>query len=104
MRESILGVDGVSAMHDLTVPTSRVLHQMEVHLLTVNEGHRIAKAVEHTSRKGVSDIGRVIVRVEPILDEKQNEQRKLLLPAMWRRHSGTVLFPVDKNGHSCRFI
>jgi divalent metal cation (Fe/Co/Zn/Cd) transporter len=65
-------------MHDLRVRTSGGLHQMEVHImvggqLTVNEGHRIAKAVEHTLMKDVADIERVIVHVDPILDEKETE-------------------------------
>lgn len=78
ISEIILGVDRVSAMHDLRVRTSGGLHQMEVHImvdgqLTVNEGHRIAKAVEHTLMKDVADIERVIVHVDPILDEKETE-------------------------------
>jgi cation diffusion facilitator family transporter len=78
IRERTLGVDGVSAMHDLRVRTSGGLHQMEVHIvvdgqLTVNEGHQIAKAVEQTLRKDVADIDRVIVHVDPIIDEKENE-------------------------------
>jgi cation diffusion facilitator family transporter len=78
IRERTLGVDGVSAMHDLGVRTSGGLHQMEVHIvvdgqLTVNEGHQIAKAVEKTLRKDVADIDRVIVHVDPLLDEKENE-------------------------------
>jgi len=81
IRESILGVDGVSAMHDLRVRTSGGLHQMEVHImvdgqLTVKEGHRIAKAVEHTLSKDVADIDRVIVHVDPMLDEKENEHEQ----------------------------
>ena len=81
IRESTIGVDGVSAMHDLRVRTSGGLHQMEVHIivngqLTVSEGHRIAKAVEHTLRKDVADIDRVIVHVDPLLDEKENEHEQ----------------------------
>ena len=81
IRESAIGVDGVSAMHDLRVRTSGGLHQMEVHImvdgeLTVNEGHRIAKAVEHTLRRDVPDIDRVIVHVDPLLDENDNEHEQ----------------------------
>jgi cation diffusion facilitator family transporter len=81
IRDSTLGVDGVSAMHDLKVRTSGGLHQMEVHIvvdgqLTVSEGHRIAEAVEQTLRKDVADIDRVIVHVDPLLTEKDNEHEQ----------------------------
>jgi cation diffusion facilitator family transporter len=81
IRDSTLGVDGVSAMHDLKVRTSGGLHQMEIHIvvdgqLTVNEGHRIAEAVEQTLRKDVADIDRVIVHVDPLLTEKDNEHEQ----------------------------
>ena len=81
IRERTLGVDGVSAMHDLRVRTSGGLHQMEVHIvvdgqLTVNEGHQIAKAVEKTLKKDIADIDRVIVHVDPMLDEKENEHEQ----------------------------
>jgi len=81
ISEITLGVDGVIAMHDLRVRTSGGLHQMEVHImvdgqLTVNEGHGIAKAVEHTLMKDVADIERVIVHVDPIFDEKETEHEQ----------------------------
>ena len=83
IREITLGVDGVGAMHDLRVRTSGGLHQMEVHImvdgqLTVTEGHRIAKAVEHTLMKDVADIDRVIVHVDPILDESETKHHHTL--------------------------
>ena len=52
---------------------------MEVHImvdghLTVNEGHRIAKAVETCLIRDVSDLDRVIVHVDPMIDEEATEQ------------------------------
>jgi cation diffusion facilitator family transporter len=73
IKECTLSVDGVKGMHDLRVRTSGGLHQMEVHItvdgqLTVNEGHRIAKAVESCLIQDVPGIDRVIVHVDPIGD------------------------------------
>ena len=68
-------VEGVLDTHDLRVRTSGGLYQMEAHIvvdgqLTVAEGHRIAKAVEKCLIEEVEDLDRVIVHVDPAIEEK----------------------------------
>ncbi len=69
-------VDGVKEMHDLRVRVSGGLYQMETHIvvdgnLTVTEGHRIAKEVERCLEEKVEDLDRVIVHVDPVIEEKK---------------------------------
>jgi len=71
-----LTVEGVLDMHDLRVRTSGGLYQMETHIvvdgqLTVAEGHRIAKAVEKCLAEEVEDLDRVIVHVDPVIEDKE---------------------------------
>jgi cation diffusion facilitator family transporter len=71
-------VEGVLDMHDLRVRTSGGLYQMETHIvvdgqLTVFEGHRIAKAVESCLAEEIEDLDRVIVHVDPAIEEKEPE-------------------------------
>jgi len=78
IRQCTLSVDGVIDMHDLRVRTSGGLHQMELHIvvdgrLTVTEGHRIAKAVESCLAEEVADLDRIIVHVDPAMEEKETE-------------------------------
>jgi cation diffusion facilitator family transporter len=73
-----LSVEGVLDMHDLRVRTSGGLYQMETHVvvdgqLTVAEGHRIAKAVERCLTEEVQDLDRLIVHVDPAIEEKEPE-------------------------------
>jgi cation diffusion facilitator family transporter len=68
-------VEGVLDTHDLKVRTSGGFYQMETHIvvdgqLTVTEGHRIAKAVESYLIEEVEDLDRVIVHVDPAVEEK----------------------------------
>jgi len=61
--------------HDLRVRTSGGFYQMEAHIvvdgqLTVAEGHKIAKAVESCLIEEVEDLDRVIVHVDPAIEEK----------------------------------
>jgi len=68
-------VEGVLDTHDLKVRTSGGLYQMETHIvvdgqLTVTEGHRIAKAVERCLIEEMEDLARVIVHVDPAIEEK----------------------------------
>jgi cation diffusion facilitator family transporter len=76
IKQCTLSVDRVIDMHDLRVRTSGGLHQMELHIvvdgrLTVTEGHRIAKAVERCLAEEVTDLDRIIVHVDPEMDEKE---------------------------------
>jgi cation diffusion facilitator family transporter len=78
IRQCTLSVEGVIDMHDLRVRTSGGLHQMELHIvvdgrLTVTEGHRIAKAVEGCLAEEVADLDRIIVHVDPEIEEKEVE-------------------------------
>jgi len=78
IRQCTLSVDGVIDMHDLRVRTSGGLHQMELHIvvdgrLTVTEGHRIAKAVESCLAEEIADLDRIIVHVDPAMEEKETE-------------------------------
>ena len=68
-------VEGVIDTHDLRVRTSGGAVQMETHivvngLLTVAEGHRIAKEVEECLAREIDNFDRVIVHVDP--DTKDN--------------------------------
>ena len=78
IRKCTLSVDGVIDMHDLRARTSGGLYQMELHIvvdgrLTVTEGHRIAKAVESCLAEEVADLDRIIVHVDPEMEEKEAE-------------------------------
>ena len=78
IKQCTLSVDRVIDMHDLRVRTSGGLHQMELHIvvdggLTVTEGHRIAKAVESCLAEEVTDLDRIIVHVDPEMEEKEVE-------------------------------
>lgn len=69
-------VEGVLDMHDLRVRTSGGMWQMETHIvvngqLTVFEGHRIAKAVESCLAEEIEDFDRIIVHVDPAIEEKE---------------------------------
>lgn len=73
-----LGVDGVRDMHDLKVRTSGGLYHMEVHIvvdgrLTVAEGHRIAKAVEGCLAEEVENLERIIIHVDPAMEQPNPE-------------------------------
>jgi cation diffusion facilitator family transporter len=78
IRQCARSVEGVVDMHDLRVRTSGGLYQMETHIevdpqLTVAEGHRIAKIVEGCLSDEVEDIDRVIVHVDPAVEEKDRD-------------------------------
>ena len=78
IKQCTLSVDRVIDMHDLRVRTSGGLHQMELHIvvdgrLTVSEGHRIAKAVEGCLAEEIADLDRIIVHVDPEMEEKEVE-------------------------------
>jgi cation diffusion facilitator family transporter len=68
-------VNGVIDIHDVRARSTGGIYQMEVHIvvdghLTVFEGHRIAKDVEHCLIREVEGVGRAIVHVDPLLKEK----------------------------------
>jgi len=70
IKSCISSVEGVLEMHDLRVRTSGGRFQMETHIvvngqLTVSQGHRIAKMVEHCLLEEIKNIDRVIVHVDP---------------------------------------
>ncbi len=76
IEQCALTVDGVLDTHDLRVRTSGGFYQMEIHIvvdgqLTVAEGHRIAKAVESCFVKDVENLDRIIVHVDPAIEEKE---------------------------------
>lgn len=76
IEQCALTVDGVLDTHDLRVRTSGGFYQMEIHIvvdgqLTVAEGHRIAKAVESCLVKDVDNLDRIIVHVDPTIEEKE---------------------------------
>jgi cation diffusion facilitator family transporter len=78
IRQCARSVEGVLDMHDLRVRTSGGLYQMETHIevdpqLTVAEGHRIAKTVERCLADEVEDLDRVIVHVDPAVEEKDRD-------------------------------
>ncbi|MDX2497251.1 MAG: cation diffusion facilitator family transporter [Desulfobacterales bacterium] len=65
-----LTVNGVNAAHDLKVRTSGGRYQMEIHIvvdgrLTVIEGHKVAKAVEHCLAEDVGNFDHITVHVDP---------------------------------------
>jgi len=71
-------VEGVLDTHDLRVRTSGGLYQMETHIvvdgqLTVTEGHGIAKAAESCLLEEVEDLDRIIVHVDPALENENAE-------------------------------
>jgi cation diffusion facilitator family transporter len=71
-------VEGVLDTHDLRVRTSGGLYQMETHIvvdgqLSVTEGHGIAKAVESCLLEEVEDLDRIIVHVDPALENENAE-------------------------------
>jgi len=70
MRRCTCEVPGVLEAHDLRARISGGSYQMEIHIvvdgaLSVQEGHRIAKTVEHCLLEEVEDLERVIVHVDP---------------------------------------
>jgi cation diffusion facilitator family transporter len=76
ITDCIRSVDGVIDMHDLRVRTSGGLYQMETHIVvdgqrTIVEGHRIAKAVESCLAEDIEGLDRVIVHVDPSIEEKK---------------------------------
>jgi cation diffusion facilitator family transporter len=78
ISDYIRSVEGVCDMHDLRVRTSGGLYQMETHIvvdgrLTVLEGHRIAKVVESCLAEKIEDLDRVIIHVDPVIEEKKSE-------------------------------
>ena len=78
IRHCTKSVGGVLDIHDLRVRTSGGLYQMETHIvvdgqLTVVEGHRIAKEVESCLAEEIEDLDRVIVHVDPAIEEKVPE-------------------------------
>jgi len=77
IRQCAMAVDGVIDTHDLRVRTSGGFYQMEIHIevdgqLTVAEGHRIAKAVERCLVEDMGNLDRVIVHVDPAIEEKNS--------------------------------
>lgn len=78
IRECTLGIEGVIDMHDVRVRTSGGLYQMETHIvvdgkLTLVEGHRIAKTVERCLIKEIDDLERVIIHIDPAMEEAELE-------------------------------
>jgi len=76
INQCSLSVDGVIDSHDLRVRTSGGRYQIEIHiivdaLLTVAQGHRVAKAVEKCLIDKVEDLEKVIVHVDPSEDKKR---------------------------------
>jgi cation diffusion facilitator family transporter len=76
IHDHIRSVEGVLDVHDLRVRISGGLYQAEVHvvvngLLTVKEGHRIARAVESRLEDRVEDLHSVIVHVDPAPESKK---------------------------------
>jgi cation diffusion facilitator family transporter len=76
INQCSLSVDGVMDSHDLRVRTSGGRYQIEIHiivdaLLTVAQGHRVAKAVEKCLLDTVEDLDKVIVHVDPSEDKKK---------------------------------
>ncbi len=68
-----LSVDGVIDAHDLRVRTSGGFYQVEIHIvvdgqLTVVEGHRIAKTVERCLVDDMDELDRIIVHVDPAVE------------------------------------
>lgn len=76
INQCTLSVDGVIDSHDLRVRTSGGRYQIEIHiivdaLLTVAQGHRVAKAVEKCLVDNVEDLDKVIVHVDPSEDNNK---------------------------------
>jgi len=74
ITHATLSIDGVIGIHDLKVRTSGGLYQMELHIvvnggLTVAEGHRIAKAVEHRLSEEIEEFGQIIIHVDPLMQK-----------------------------------
>jgi len=74
IKKCALTVNGVIDTHDLKVRTSGGLYKMEIHIvvngqLTVIEGHRIAKIVEHRLADDIEDIDSIIVHVDPVIEK-----------------------------------
>lgn len=70
----IRNVEGVIDSHDIKIRTSGGLYQMETHIvvdrnLTVEEGHRIAKAVEGCLIEEIPALDQVIIHVDPKIEE-----------------------------------
>lgn len=77
INRCIRSVDGVLSHHDLRVRSSAGQYQMEAHivvdgLLTVIEGHRLAKEVERHLREEIEDLTQVIIHVDP---DRRSEKR-----------------------------
>ena len=70
IRECSLAVEGVAGTHDLRVRTLGGRFQVEIHIevdgmLTVTQGHHIAKEVENCLLEEISDIENIIIHVDP---------------------------------------
>lgn len=78
IRECTLSVNGVIDTHDLRARTLGGLHQMEIHIvvdgrLPVIDGHRIAKEVESRLTEEIADLDRVVVHIDPAIEEKEEK-------------------------------
>jgi cation diffusion facilitator family transporter len=76
INQCSLSVEGVIDSHDLKVRSSGGRYQIEIHiivdaLLTVAQGHRVAKAVEKCLMDDVEDLDKVIVHIDPSEDKKK---------------------------------
>jgi len=76
INECACQVNGVINLHDLRVRSSGGLHQMEAHIvvdgmLTVKEGHRIAKEVESCLMAEVEDLGQIIIHIDPDISDER---------------------------------
>ena len=74
IKSCIKSVEGVIDTHDMKVRTSGGLYQMETHIvvdgkLSVVEGHAIAKDVEACLIGEISDLGQIIIHVDPKEEE-----------------------------------
>ncbi|MEJ2657695.1 MAG: cation diffusion facilitator family transporter [Desulfobacterales bacterium] len=79
IKQCALSVDSVVDMHDLRVRTSGGLYQMEIHIvvdgrLTVSEGHKIAKTVESCLVEDVGNFSRIIIHVDPEMENGKEDQ------------------------------
>ncbi len=77
INRCIRRVDSVLGHHDLRVRSSGGQYQMEVHivvdgLLSVIEGHRLAKEVESRLKEEIDDLNQVIIHVDP--DRRSTER------------------------------
>jgi len=78
IKQCALSVNGVIDTHDLRVRTSGGLYQMEIHIvvngkLTVSEGHKIAKTVESCLIEDVGNFDRIIIHVDPSIENRKEE-------------------------------